>query len=114
MSGSWITANETRFSTYQSGLISPISTTPGSPTALPAANTTVKNPEQILVQAHRDNVGAIIVAQGSTVQVDGSSGGFVLEAGQQQVLPNNTVSVWKMVATAAGQKLIYTYLAGAN
>ena len=101
------------YSKYQSGVLTNLQ--PSVIQSLPSVNTTVKAPEKIIVQAHQDNAGAVIVGQGTTLPEDGSQGGYVLLPGQMQILSGRDVSVWKAAGSGAGgQGLIVTYLSGAN
>lgn len=113
----WTTSHDANYENYQSGLLINLlsGSVPGDLVPFPAANSTVKKPNKIVVQAHPNNTGPILVGKDPTLADDGSNGGFYLAPGEMQVLPDNNVANWRARGTGAGgQQMLYTYLSGAN
>ncbi len=101
------------YSKYQSGSLPPLRA--GDPEPFPDADRIVVKPEKIIVQAHPDNDGFVVVGQAGTLNVDGSDGGYFLMPGQMQVLSGRDLSAWLAAGSGeGGQTLIYTYLSGAS
>lgn len=111
----WNTSHEPNYKKYQSGLLSNAlaGNVAGDLLTFPdfQINGKVLKPEKIMVQAHPDNVGAVVVGKTSPLADTGADGGFFLAPGAMQVLPDNDPSAWRVRGTGAGgQGLIYTYL----
>ena len=77
----------------------------------PSAASGIKNPERIFLQALSTNSGIIFVGE-ADVDSTGSTGGFELPAGASFILPLRAASAYQVIATAAGQKLQVSFLAG--
>lgn len=79
----------------------------------PSLTDEVKQPEAIFVQAIETNTVPIIVGK-TGVLSDLTQGGFYLKPDSNMILPYNKDEELKAIASAAGQVLLITYLAGAN
>ena len=71
----------------------------------------VKNPEQIFVQAPSTNTGKITIGLSG---VTSGGAGIELVAGANTVLPSHNPSDWFVIADGAGQKLNIIYSSGAE
>jgi hypothetical protein len=71
----------------------------------------IVKPSKIFVQAWSLNTGIIHIGK-STVQADGTTGGYELVAGSSLILPHTEIASWYHIASLAGQKLFITYMSG--
>jgi hypothetical protein len=76
-----------------------------------AISDSVKNPEQIFVQAPSTNTGKITIGRSG---VTAGGAGIELVAGANTVLPSHNVSDWFVIADASAQKLNIIYSSGAE
>lgn len=84
----------------------------GVVTAFPTPTNGVQ-PEFIFVQAPTTNTVSVVVGE-STILANLSAGGFEFPPGANFTLPVNVASELKCIAGAASQKLLVTYIWGAN
>lgn len=104
---------EADYSRYQSALLSNLQA--GVVTDFPTPSNALKKPEKIVVQAHPDNSGYVIVGQGTTLPESGAQGGYFIPPGGMQILSGRDTSVWKAAGSGVGgQALIVTYVSGAS
>lgn len=80
----------------------------------PAANSTVKNPEMIVVQAHPDNVGWVAVGTLADFAQPVDACDF-LAPGQEKILSGRDESVYMALGSGdGGQALVVKYYSGAS
>jgi hypothetical protein len=75
-----------------------------------AISDSVKQPEQIFVQALSGNTGKITIGLSG---VTAGGAGIELIAGANTVLPSNTVGDWYVISDSSNQKLNIIYSSGA-
>jgi hypothetical protein len=73
---------------------------------------TVRQPEAIFVQSPTTNTQPIVIGKTGT-KADLSEGGISLPVGADTILPFFNENILVAISSAAGQKLLVLYLAGA-